>query len=910
METAANARSTMTSPGSISTYFTVTDYVVKSVVTNLLVERQTVGDQFILDHPTNSKLDGTYRMGTGQLGSYSTVEEQNLSRELAPYGLQNIAGWIAQETGLAGPTYIQVGSLPSDGVMLAWTDSVDAWAASGQATTLAISTTTHVGKYTLSHAKAGSGTTATVTSTVMDVLDISDMRYILIAYYVPTVTGGSLSQVALRISDGSSNYMEFVPASSANGWNYKTFDMTSPTSSSGTLDTSAIETVAFTTTCSASGATYSGFLLGPVYSYPLTTLTPSGGLNLPLWNTSAYHGLGLPTTATNYTDQMSSLVLDVPLHAGSANDRSASGYNGTISGATATTGNTGQATEALLFDGVDDYVEFADQTALRMTAGGTICAWIFPYSAGETRGRVIDKSTASSGTDGYHIGISTSNRLAFNVNGGTDTLSSNDAITFNQWNFIAVTFNGSGRALYVNGVNVTASGAAETAVGPNVSGAVRIGNRAGATDRTFDGKICKVKLFNTVLSTEELATLAEEEPFKRVTHSAQYSETGRISELGLKTQSWWKKRWNSAVLGLWDQGDGTDSSTNDNDISLTGATVDASDPFGETEAISFDGTNDYGTVSATTETDTSSFITFAAWVYNSAGGTTSPTIMSKGTIAANGQYLWIYTGGTNESTLNIDIGSATTDNAFDFEGFFPLDKWVHLCVVIDNSTKYLYLYKNGFLYETKSLDIDTNNLASNTAIYFGAKGGASDYFEGSLYQIMWSNRLFSEQETRMLAWGDLFAWKDITPFTTDTTYRYKFSFEVTIKNESAGRSRVTHQGIGYVRDALANSFATSPRYVEWNDSQAHASVFSRAGTWDMGSGNEDRNAWSTTIVRDRNQVRYISNLSRSELNSVSIRKTGLFNASSSDTLFAETEYGAIGKDNTFKVVEEGKIRFI
>jgi len=178
--------------------------------------------------------------------------------------------------------------------------------------------------------------------------------------------------------------------------------------------------------------------------------------------------------------------------------------DGTVSGAT----YKPKADEVCVYGGCyefdgDDYVQIADSQEMRMTQGGTISAWIYPKSGGYY-GRIVDKTTNTGGANGYMFYIESSNRLNLIINNITNTISSNNAITFNQWQFVVATFDSSGRKIYVNGVNVAGSGATETEIPPNVAGVVAIGNRAGATDRTFDGLIDDVRIYKAVLSSSQI----------------------------------------------------------------------------------------------------------------------------------------------------------------------------------------------------------------------------------------------------------------------------------------------------------------------------------------------------------------------------------------------------------------------
>ena len=157
------------------------------------------------------------------------------------------------------------------------------------------------------------------------------------------------------------------------------------------------------------------------------------------------------------------------------------------------------------FDGANSYIELADYSDLRLINGGTISAWIYPRTLGEgSWGAIIDKSSAAGGTNGYAFVLTSSNRLYFQVNAGTALLSSVNAITLNQWQLVTTTFNSLGRKLYINGVDVTASGGTQTALPPDVVGVARIGNRAYTTDITFDGYIDELRIYNAAVPTSKI----------------------------------------------------------------------------------------------------------------------------------------------------------------------------------------------------------------------------------------------------------------------------------------------------------------------------------------------------------------------------------------------------------------------
>ena len=154
------------------------------------------------------------------------------------------------------------------------------------------------------------------------------------------------------------------------------------------------------------------------------------------------------------------------------------------------------------FNGTDSYIQIADNQKLRMSQGGTISAWIYPESYGEGSGRIVDKSIDTSFTNGYGLYMYPDNRVNFGV-GSTRTYSLIHTITYNQWQFVLVTFNSTGRKIYINGVNTTSSGGDLTDLPLDIAGSVIIGNNAD-TIRSFDGFIDDVRIYNVALTTAQI----------------------------------------------------------------------------------------------------------------------------------------------------------------------------------------------------------------------------------------------------------------------------------------------------------------------------------------------------------------------------------------------------------------------
>ena len=183
---------------------------------------------------------------------------------------------------------------------------------------------------------------------------------------------------------------------------------------------------------------------------------------------------------------------------------------------------------AALFNGTSDTITCGSDSSIDdiFDGGGTVSAWIFALDIGENDyGRIIDKTDAASNpSKGWSIHIrdeaggGTTAKLsmvqAWDSNDGI-WATGNTAIVYNQWNHIAVTYNnaahGNNPIFYINGalISVTES-STPTTDGTRFTDAAEvwtIGNRAGGTDRTWDGYICNVGAWEAILTQPQIKSI-------------------------------------------------------------------------------------------------------------------------------------------------------------------------------------------------------------------------------------------------------------------------------------------------------------------------------------------------------------------------------------------------------------------
>jgi len=161
--------------------------------------------------------------------------------------------------------------------------------------------------------------------------------------------------------------------------------------------------------------------------------------------------------------------------------------------------------QAMVFDGADTKIDTGSD--MIGTGAVTIAGWINPSGWGEgNRGRIINNGK-------FWIEVQESNKSLLITSDATfSPKSANDSISLNQWQFVSVTRETDGTVnFYVGDTSTTPvlSGTADQDSGtPVVEGTtnVIIGNNSGGS-RTFDGAISDLRIYDRILSVEEIQDL-------------------------------------------------------------------------------------------------------------------------------------------------------------------------------------------------------------------------------------------------------------------------------------------------------------------------------------------------------------------------------------------------------------------
>ena len=190
-------------------------------------------------------------------------------------------------------------------------------------------------------------------------------------------------------------------------------------------------------------------------------------------------------------------------------DLSFSGSNGTLTnGPTFDIGNGG----SIVFDGVDDYINFGNKNLGLDLSNKSFCAWVKLGTTLLSPTGILDKDfdNGPSSYGGWGFWVTSGRKLWFWNTPNQDIIDNGpSSIGTNVWSHIAITYNASTKtaSFYINGsLNSSASNSniSEVSSGTQtlVIGAARVGqaNQSGYVN----GSIASVFAYNRVLSASEI----------------------------------------------------------------------------------------------------------------------------------------------------------------------------------------------------------------------------------------------------------------------------------------------------------------------------------------------------------------------------------------------------------------------
>ncbi len=382
--------------------------------------------------------------------------------------------------------------------------------------------------------------------------------------------------------------------------------------------------------------------------------------------------------------------------------------------------------KALSFDGgTDEYVNAGHGSSLEFTGDITISAWINPSFLADYD-MFIGKYTSSTDT-GYDIGVMSNGSLTpiFRDGSHVEQFSTVGLIQTGVWQHIVVTQQASDCSvrIYRNGVRdsvLTSQPCFDDASGYDLS----IGSRNNSVNNHFPGSVDEVRLYNRILSQDEIMDLYQLGATKL-----------NVSQNTKQT---------SGLIGLWSFNgpdiSGTtayDRSGQGNNGTLTSGPVVTEGKVGQ--ALSFDGTDDYIALTDST-TLKPALWTVAAWIYADTGAVLYRGIFrpSYGSGYTSGFLLLI----DNANRVAIRYGNGTAYVNSMNSGTSVLGAWHHVAATFDGTTMALYL--DGV--EKSSINASTFGYSVTNDSASIAEGPGTEKFDGLIDEVRLYNYAFSAPE--------------------------------------------------------------------------------------------------------------------------------------------------------------------
>jgi len=191
---------------------------------------------------------------------------------------------------------------------------------------------------------------------------------------------------------------------------------------------------------------------------------------------------------------------------GNANDITVNGNDGTVSGATV---SSGLDQLCYSFDGVDDYINLGSSSVFNFGSNDfSISCWLKTSVTGKRR-CLVDKSRLDSSTGGYSLEVSTGNVIAVEYFDGTTpspSLVGTKLITDNVWHHVVLVWvaaNILNRNIYIDGEVDSISRNVDN-TGIDSSNPLQIAATTISSTYNFGGSIQDVRIYNRALSAEEV----------------------------------------------------------------------------------------------------------------------------------------------------------------------------------------------------------------------------------------------------------------------------------------------------------------------------------------------------------------------------------------------------------------------
>lgn len=389
-----------------------------------------------------------------------------------------------------------------------------------------------------------------------------------------------------------------------------------------------------------------------------------------------------------------------------------------VQGANLTIDRNSRPDSAYSFDGVDDYIEVADNDLLDFGETGDFSAALWFKSSGSTDNQIFMHKGTS--TSAITLRMINSGTLMFSIRVGTlnETLETTQTYDDGQWHHAAFTLDRDGKQrIYVDGVQVAERNYTGSGTLTN-SSVMRFGTFSTSVTQLLNGSLDDIYIYSRALAARDVQELAEVEPDISTDLIAKYEFSGNT-----------------------DDGAGNLAAG-----SVVGATLASDRNDQANSAYSFDGVDDYIEVADNDLLDFGSEQAFTISLWFKADPHDDNRILVHKGNSTSGITTRILQDGT--LSFFIRLGSAnevlTTDARYD-DGL-----WHHVSFVL-NRGNYQKIFVDGVETATRAFT-STGSLTNTSEMRFGTfAGNASQYMLGRIDDIYIHGRALSPLDIDELA---------------------------------------------------------------------------------------------------------------------------------------------------------------
>lgn len=408
---------------------------------------------------------------------------------------------------------------------------------------------------------------------------------------------------------------------------------------------------------------------------------------------------------------------------GNAKDSTPYGNNGTVNGATLAADREGRANTAYSFSGTS-YVTLPAASILE-TGTFTYCAWINPTNVAGTTETIIGPS--ASGGPQFRVSSAKLQLLSSSI---VSIATSTGSVTQSVWSHACVSYDASGNyAFYINGAP---SGSGTNLKTLTLTGNFLFGAKASGSSEQYHGVIDDARIYNRVLSADEISNLYHE--YDSQVSLYQADGNGNSVNLG------------QGLLGYWAfNGNARDSTPYADNLTVHGAPSLTTDREGRANSAYsvVDTNNDYFTVPAGSMFNGAGGLTYNIWLMRTAVSTGSqwPEILG-----ANNTHVYYGIRSQNYGdNLTFEYGtspySGAAWGAISIKNPIPLNQWHMFTITYDGSTLKSY-YDGSFV--TSQASITLNPSFGGIDILSGGN------FNGSVDDVRIWNRALTASEVSAL----------------------------------------------------------------------------------------------------------------------------------------------------------------